>query len=625
MHMDAFLPQLDKGNCPSPSQSTLALLELLQKDNAGLDEAAKLIRLDPILTAKIVKLANSPFYRPIRPIISLDEALMRIGLQVVVRMALGLALINSKQVPTSVFDWQHFWSGSLLRALAMQSLATTTGNWPAGEVFTFGLLSEIGSLMMVCTAPEKCAILNHSDLSFAQQKALDEEHFGFSRHELTAMLMRQWRFPETMILAIEGHIAPYQNHIECLNNPNNDRLQILINILDAGRSISEWALSSSDRDLERLQKNARGWWINTPHLSTMLHQILTDWAEVAEIFEMPQSVPGQDKLDSVRQALLNVNKHLETESNNTLLLVDDQASDRALLQRTLEPAGYQTLQASSAEEAFTIIYKNAPRIILLDWVMPEINGLDLCRRLRREFGPRLYIIILTAHYNQSYAVEALEAGANDYLSKPIERKTLLAKLTVGQQIVEFIASLESQCEQLIHQNNSLQSMAMKDALTGLANRRGADEFLHQYWPDTFHPQNALSCIMIDIDHFKKINDQYGHDLGDRVLEAVGRILLEVSRIGDLIARVGGEEFMIICLQCNLQNAASLAERLRESMAQLDKKLPPVTISAGVAEMHADMVNSEALMRAADQALLVAKRQGRNRVVCADQNLGDSPL
>ncbi len=626
MLIEAFLPQLEKGNCPSPSQSTLALMELLQKENASLDEAARLIRLDPILVAKTIKLANSPIYRPTRPIVSLDEALMRIGLQVVVRMALGLALINGKFSSTPGFDLNHFWLASLLRAIAMQALAKEMGNWPAGEIFIFGLLSEIGSLMMVCTAPEKSTIFSNEVLSFAEQKILEKNEFGFSRHDLTAALMRQWRLPETMIMAIENCNSGADFDLEHASNSAPDRLQTLIHILGAGRSITKWVMSpASERSLEVLQENIQSWWMNTPHFVAMIHHVLSEWADIAEIFELPQSPPGLDNLESIRNTLMRSRDDQEDIRNKPLLLVDDQAGDRALLQRTLEPAGYQTLQASSADEAFTVIYKNSPRIILLDWVMPEINGLDLCRRLRREFGPRLYIIILTAHYNQSYAVEALEAGANDYLSKPISRSVLLAKLVVAQQIVEFISSLESNCEKLIHQNNSLQSMAMKDALTGLANRRGADEFLNQHWSNALRSQSILSCIMIDIDYFKQINDQYGHDQGDLVLEALGKLLLETSRIGDLTARVGGEEFMIICLQCQLADAAALAERIRNKAMSLSDKLPPITISAGVAELSENMSNRETLLRAADQALLAAKRKGRNQVVCAPKEAGGATL
>lgn len=439
MLIEAFLPQLEKGNCPSPSQSTLALMDLLQKEDASLDEAARLIRLDPILVAKTIKLANSPIYRPSRPIVSLDEALMRIGLQVVVRMALGLTLITEKLPDAPDFDLNRFWSASLLRAIAMQALAKEIGNWPAGEIFIFGLLSEIGSLMMVCTAPEKSIIFNNKGLSFAEQKILEKNEFGFSRHDLTAALMRQWRLPETMVMAIENCSSGTDFELEHASNSAPDRLQTLIRILGAGRSITEWAMSpASDRSLEVLQENIQSWWMNTPHFVTMIHHILAEWRDIAEIFELPHSPPGLENLESIRNTLMRLREDHQDIRNKPLLLVDDQAGDRALLQRTLEPAGYQTLQASTADEAFTIIYKNSPRIILLDWVMPEIDGLDLCRRLRREFGPRLYIIILTAHYDQSYAVEALQAGANDYLSKTISRSVLLAKLAVAQQIVEFI-------------------------------------------------------------------------------------------------------------------------------------------------------------------------------------------
>ncbi|MBE7562900.1 HDOD domain-containing protein [Acidithiobacillus sp. HP-6] len=367
MLIEAFLPQLDKGNCPSPSQSTLALMQLLQKEDASLDEAARLIRLDPILVAKTIKLANSPIYRPTRPIVSLDEALMRIGLQVVVRMALGLALINGKLSFAPDFDLYRFWSASLLRAIAMQALAKEMGSWPAGEIFIFGLLSEIGSLMMVCTAPEKSTIFSNEDLSFAEQKILEKNEFGFSRHDLTAALMRQWRLPETMVMAIESCNSGTDFDLEHASNSAPDRLHTLIRILGAGRSITEWAMSpASDRSLEILQENIKSWWMNTPHFVAMIHHVLSEWADIAEIFELPQYPPGLDNLESIRNTLMRSQDDQEDIRNKPLLLVDDQTGDRALLQRTLEPAGYQTLQAFSADEAFTIIYKNALRIILAD-------------------------------------------------------------------------------------------------------------------------------------------------------------------------------------------------------------------------------------------------------------------
>ncbi|OCX70165.1 hypothetical protein A6O24_16715 [Acidithiobacillus thiooxidans] len=257
------------------------------------------------------------------------------------------------------FDLNRFWSASLLRAIAMQALAKEIGNWPAGEIFIFGLLSEIGSLMMVCTAPEKSIIFNNKGLSFAEQKILEKNEFGFSRHDLTAALMRQWRLPETMVMAIENCSSGTDFELEHASNSAPDRLQTLIRILGAGRSITEWAMSpASDRSLEVLQENIQSWWMNTPHFVTMIHHILAEWRDIAEIFELPHSPPGLENLESIRNTLMRLREDHQDIRNKPLLLVDDQAGDRALLQRTLEPAGYQTLQASTADEAFTIIYKN---------------------------------------------------------------------------------------------------------------------------------------------------------------------------------------------------------------------------------------------------------------------------
>ncbi|MFA7495960.1 MAG: diguanylate cyclase [Acidithiobacillus sp.] len=617
MRLETLLQQIDKGDCPSPSQSTLALMELLQQDDAGMDDAIKLMKLDPILTAKIIKLANSALYRGSRPAIALEDAVMRIGLQVVVRLTLGLTLASQKPPLTSHFDLQRFWSTSVLRAVAMQALAQQLGGWPASDIFILGLLSEIGALLMACTAPEAWEASENEKASVQSQLEQESRTFGFNRRQLSAALMRQWRLPEFMVIAVEAQHVPTKLDDQ---EDGNSRLRILATILEAGRSISEWALTRvSTRSIETLQAEAKDWWLNTPHFEQTIYDILAEWANMAEIFELPIPPNALENLDTLRNALLNIRVHPDQSETAPLLLVDDMASDRALLQRALEPAGYPIIQAGNADEAFTLIYKQSPRIIILDWIMPGISGLELCRKLRREFGPRLYLLILTAHYDQNHAVEALEARANDYLSKPVSRNILLAKLAVAQQMVAFITSLENNCEQLIHQNNSLQSLAMKDALTELANRRGADEFLKNNWQHARRYEITLSCIMLDIDHFKQVNDLYGHDKGDQVLQALGKLLLETSRIGDLTARTGGEEFLVICPQCGLNDALILAERLRESAAHLHGDFPSITISAGVAEIQPDMESAEALLRTTDQALLQAKRQGRNQVVAASRS------
>jgi HD-like signal output (HDOD) protein len=204
MQIEALLQRLDKGGYPSPSRSTLALTELLQQDNAGIADAAKLIRVDPILTAKIIKIANSAIYGKYRRIMGIEEALMRIGLKMVVPLALGLTLATKTFSTPPNFDLRRFWAGSLLRAIAMHALAARTDEWPAADVFTVGLLCEIGSLFMACSAPAETAALASQNLPVAALLDQEKAHFGFDHRQLSAALLRHWRVPENIVLALES-------------------------------------------------------------------------------------------------------------------------------------------------------------------------------------------------------------------------------------------------------------------------------------------------------------------------------------------------------------------------------------------------------------------------------------
>ena len=253
-----------------------------------------------------------------------------------------------------------------------------------------------------------------------------------------------------------------------------------------------------------------------------------------------------------------------------------------------------------------------------------MNGIELCRRLRAEFGARLYLLILTAHFDGAHTLEALEAGANDFLTKPFSRKVLLAKLQMAASMVGFVAELEEEHQssqqtqrELSRMNEELRRVVVKDELTGLANRRALDNQLRSAWAQAQHHDHPLACIMLDIDHFKQINDDFGHDAGDRALRGVAELLQTHSRTGDLAVRYGGEEFVLICPHSDLCGSLQLAERIRTRVQALRGDFPAITLSAGVAQMTSEMSTPEQLLRAADQALLTAKRQGRNRVMASN--------
>jgi len=286
-----------------------------------------------------------------------------------------------------------------------------------------------------------------------------------------------------------------------------------------------------------------------------------------------------------------------------------------LLAKWLEAEGYQVLRANDGRQAMELIEAERPRLMITDWEMPHVNGLELCRWVRgQNFGHYLYTVLLTIRTDPSDILQSLEAGADDFLKKPVDRNELLARLRAGSRVME----LEQRFSRL----------ANIDSVTGLATRRILLEDFNREWGRASRYRTPLSCVMIDIDYFKRVNDTYGHQAGDEVLRQLGRLLAEGVRTSDFVGRFGGEEFFIVLPETTEQQAAQWAERMRTRIANLVVTTNDVTLrvtaSFGVAQQLADTASSDALADMADQALAVAKRSGRDRVV-AYQSLVQSPI
>lgn len=622
MNIETLLQQLDKSDRPSPSGIVLELMQLLQRDDSGVNEASAIVRRDPVLSAKTLKLANSILYRGLRPSVAIEDAVMRIGLQALSRLALGLSLIGAHSDLADGFDLQRYWSAALLRALAMEALGRRLGGWSAPELFTLGLLGDIGRLMLACAAPGEIAALDQATLTYHERLEQERERFGFDHLALSAILLRRWSFPDIMIAAIDPdfHAAP---------SSGNPRLNALQAMLDAAGTLAESAEGLSvAANSKRLQRLCGQLGLDVETLDKIFQDIESQWRELATLFDIELSEEAEQKLARLRLTGQADGEHTHASS---VLVVDDDPGERALMRRFLTPAGYDVLEAANADEAIALMQHSLPRIALLDWVMPGMDGLELCRNLRQQFGGRLYLLMLSAHIDGDYAIQALEAGANDFLAKPISRKLLLAKLRTARQAVDLILALEEAHRlneqtqrQLKRLNDELRQAAMLDELTGLPNRRAFDQHLREAWEQARRHALPLACIMLDIDQFKRVNDEHGHDVGDRALQALGGLLRTHARAGDRVARYGGEEFALLCLNSDGDGAAQLAERLRQSIEQLRGDFPPITISAGVAQMTADMREPAELLRAADQRLLQAKRRGRNRVIVAQPEVKDEP-
>lgn len=324
----------------------------------------------------------------------------------------------------------------------------------------------------------------------------------------------------------------------------------------------------------------------------------------------------------------------------SILIVDDLSENRALLQAVLQTGGYsRILSASSAEEALRLLevedgdWRSPVDLVLMDYMMPRVDGIEAIRRLKSVEALRdIPVILVTGHDGEGVLERAFDAGAMDYITKPIDTVELLARirsaLTLKREMdirKERERELLAVTKKLAEVNEALQRLSSLDGLTGIANRRSFDDVFEREWRRCRRESEYLSLLMIDIDHFKDFNDAYGHLKGDDCLRTVASILEQAChRAGDLAARYGGEEFVIVLSNTCPAGAGRVAESLRAQVQELvipnerSATEPVVTISVGVASVVPDdAATPSTLLAEADRALYTAKRNGRNRVHVTD--------
>jgi diguanylate cyclase (GGDEF)-like protein len=299
-----------------------------------------------------------------------------------------------------------------------------------------------------------------------------------------------------------------------------------------------------------------------------------------------------------------------------VLVAEDDSASRYRLQVSLETWGYEVTCVSNGRQAIAELARpEGPSLAILDWSMPEADGLEVCRSIRGTPGSRyVYAILLTAHDRDEDVIAGFDAGADDYVTKPFNAKELRARVRSGARIVQLQ-------HELVAAREELREKAMRDPLTGLLTRGAFFEISDLEFARARRSRTPLSIVMADIDHFKAINDRYGHLGGDQVLQEAARRLHAAFRKEDAVGRYGGEEFVVLAVGCEGPDAIRLAERFRHEVGlepfAVGDTLIDVTVSVGVATgSAADGV--QGLLKAADDALYSAKRSGRNTVVDAKE-------
>ncbi|MBU2489091.1 MAG: diguanylate cyclase [Proteobacteria bacterium] len=297
-----------------------------------------------------------------------------------------------------------------------------------------------------------------------------------------------------------------------------------------------------------------------------------------------------------------------------ILVIDDSRLVSHVAKTILTKQGHEVLLASEGASGLDLARAEMPDLILLDLIMPGIDGYEVCEKIKNEEAETadIPVIMLTSKAESADKVRGLEAGASDYVTKPFDEGELVARVNTHLRLKDLY-------EKLQEKNRQLQELANRDGLTGLFNHRYFQEALSKDFQRAMRYHESLSCVLLDIDFFKKFNDTYGHQTGDVVLSTLGRLIEDSLRETDLAARYGGEEFALVLYHTPAPAAFMVAERLRESVEahefKADELSLKVTISVGVATFpHAEIPDHKTLVECADKALYRAKEAGRNQVI-----------
>jgi two-component system cell cycle response regulator len=316
-----------------------------------------------------------------------------------------------------------------------------------------------------------------------------------------------------------------------------------------------------------------------------------------------------------------------------VVIAEDDAVSRLMLRRSIEQLGHEVLVATDGTDAWALYCRHEVDVIVSDWLMPGMDGLDLCRRVRAsQRETYTYFMLLTSLEGKQHFMQGMQAGADDYLTKPLDREELQVRLQVASRVTSLHHQLAEKTRELERANHALAESARRDPLTGLGNRLQLREDLYrlQRWLDRYG--RSFGVALCDVDRFKLYNDRYGHVAGDEVLQAVSTSVADTIRSGDMAYRYGGEELLIIMPEQSAETSVIAMERVREAVEHLaiehvsNRPHGVVTISVGlVAIGQGEQLPWEVVLNRADMALYRAKAEGRNRVALgAADALGLSP-
>lgn len=622
------------GDLPSPKGVALAIVRLTQQDDVSMAELARVIKTDPALVGRLIKAANGAATARRRPVASVQDALIVLGLPTVRSLALGFSLLSGySSGACRNFDYREFWGASLACAIAMQALTARTRVAMPEEAFCAGLLVRIGELALATLFPEDYSrvLAKHIERRNVPLADLEHEAFTTNHRELTAAMLVDWGVPKVFVDPIY-----YHEELETCDFPEGSRYALLVQSLAVARQFATICTAPEKQRsalMPRLFLLGSHLALDAESLTTLCDRVVQEWQEWGALLNVrTQKLPSFEELGKMPPGAAPLAASIVSPAfggqRMRILVVDDDATMRVMLRSVLEKAGHEVIDAKNGREGMEIALESEPQMMIIDWMMPEMDGIAMTRALRQtKVGRSIYILILTSLEDEEKLVEAFENGVDDFMSKPLKPRVLMARLSAGCRVIKLQQEVEHDREEIRHfaadlaiANRRLQEVALTDALTGCPNRRYAMERIQQEWASSSRNLRPLACMVVDVDEFKQINDCYGHDIGDTMLQQVVTALKGSVRSHDIVCRTGGDEFLVICPETTLEQANACGERLRRSVEALQVKSGMlalrVSVSVGIAVRDKSMAEADSLIKCADQGLYLAKERGRNRIASA---------
>jgi diguanylate cyclase (GGDEF)-like protein len=632
-------------NLPSPAGVGIAVLRLTTCDDPPVDELVSMLRFDPSLTARLLRVVNSAATARQEPASTVEQAAARIHASVVQDVALGFGLVPGSQIEgRASFDHDTYWSFSIACALAASHLARRKACVDPGLAFTAGLLSRIGMLALATIHAEAYERLLSEANGQPPEHLLAEEarQFDIQHWEVAAAMLTECRLDESVITAIlaQGDARAFASEESAASDPLGSilaeagliaRALLCTEAAGTGRAartlellcaachcaVDEAQLASTCSELRPLWADAcRRMRANEPAAAVPEAQVGGAGGAGSRASAPAAALPGR-RTNSVVAAI--------APQDMEILVADDDPGILRQLGAQLRQAGYSVRTACDGEEALRAAADQPPHLLVTDWMMPRMSGLDLVRELRRtDFGRGIYVLVLTSRSLDDQVVTVFDSGADEFVAKPFNPRILQARVLAGHRMIELQRQVEadrqSQALQVMEMGlltRRLEVAAYTDVLTELPNRRYAIERLDREWSDARRLGRPLSVLAVDIDHFKQVNDRCGHDVGDLVLRSTAGVLRAHTRKADQVCRMGGEEFLVINSNSTCESALVCAERLRRAVeghvVRQGTATNRVTVSIGVASVGPGVESVHALLKAADEAVYEAKAAGRNAV------------